>query len=190
MKGKRLTISREILVEEYVNKLKPMHQIAKEQGVSVGGIYNLLTRYGIEGRRHLTDECKRRMSEAKKGKPSPIKGIKRSEATKERVRLAKLGKYSAPSRFGGHRKKRTDGYIIVYCPNHPYSTKDGYVMEHVLVMESRIGRYITRDEVVHHKNHIRDDNRIENLQLMTFKEHAGFHMKERWAKKKGVMTYQ
>lgn len=56
-------------------------------------------------------------------------------------------------------------------------------------MEKKIGRNLKEDEVVHHKNHIRDDNRIENLQLMTFKEHASLHMKERWANKKGVMTY-
>jgi hypothetical protein len=57
-------------------------------------------------------------------------------------------------------------------------------------MEEKIGRIITRDEAVHHINHVRDDNRIENLQLMTFKEHAALHMRERWAKKKGAMTYQ
>ena len=58
-------------------------------------------------------------------------------------------------------------------------------------MEQHIGRYLKDDEVVHHKNKIRNDNRIENLQLMTFKEHASFHMKERRkSKKKGMMTYQ
>ena len=57
-------------------------------------------------------------------------------------------------------------------------------MEHHYVMEKHIGRYLNNDEVVHHINHIRSDNRIENLQLMTFKEHAALHMKERWAKKK------
>ena len=57
-------------------------------------------------------------------------------------------------------------------------------MEHILVMESYLGRFISRDEVVHHINHIRDDNRIENLQLMSFKDHAGLHMKERWERKR------
>ena len=65
-------------------------------------------------------------------------------------------------------------------------------MEHILVMEESIGRYITRDEVVHHKNGIRNDNRLENLQLMTFKEHDRYHMTERHRKRKEqkeVMTY-
>ena len=53
-----------------------------------------------------------------------------------------------------------------------------------------IGRYLEQDEVVHHINKKRNDNRIENLKLMTFKEHASLHMKERWNEKKGVMTYQ
>ena len=44
-------------------------------------------------------------------------------------------------------------------------------------------------EVVHHKNKNRKDNRIENLQLMTFTDHARLHMIERWEKKKGVLTY-
>ena len=81
--------------------------------------------------------------------------------------------------FGGHEKLRDDGYIKVYVPDHPKATKDGYVMKHHLVMEQHIGRIIPDDHVVHHINHIRADNRIENLKLMTFKEHAGLHMKER-----------
>ena len=81
--------------------------------------------------------------------------------------------------FSGHEKKRGDGYIKVYMPDHPHCTTDGYVMKHILVMEKTIGRFITADECVHHINHIREDNRIENLRLMTKSEHMSMHMKER-----------
>lgn len=86
--------------------------------------------------------------------------------------------------FGGHEKKRSDGYIKVYVPDHPHCTADGYVMKHILVIERSIGRYLTADECVHHINHIRDDNRIENLRLMTNTEHMSMHMKERHANRR------
>lgn len=86
--------------------------------------------------------------------------------------------------FGGHEKIRTDGYVTVFVPDHPYATKDGYVAKHRLIMEREIGRYLTDDEVVHHINHKRDDNRLENLQLMTKSEHMSMHMKERHQKRR------
>lgn len=86
--------------------------------------------------------------------------------------------------FGGHEKKRTDGYIKVYVPDHPRSTSDGYVLKHILVIERSIGRCLNDDECVHHINHIRDDNRIENLRLMTKSEHMSMHMKERHARRR------
>lgn len=86
--------------------------------------------------------------------------------------------------FGGHEKKRTDGYIKVYVPDHPNATADGYVMKHTLVMEKAVGRFLKADEVVHHINRVRDDNRLENLLLMTKQEHMALHMRERNAKRR------
>jgi len=70
----------------------------------------------------------------------------------------------------GGRYHTTDGYIKVYAFEHPNNVT-GYVWEHRLVMEKKLGRYLTKDEIVHHLNGIKDDNREENLLVTTRKRH-------------------
>jgi len=62
-------------------------------------------------------------------------------------------------------------------PEHPNSTKNGYVLEHRIVMENHLNRLLTADEIVHHINHDGKDNRIENLEVMTRSEHGRHHAK-------------
>lgn len=72
----------------------------------------------------------------------------------------------------GCRCRRSDGYMQVYYPTHPDASASGFILEHRLVMEQTIGRRLLRSEHVHHKNGVRDDNRIENLQLIEAGDHA------------------
>lgn len=59
------------------------------------------------------------------------------------------------------------GYRKVKADDHPARDKDGYVFEHRLVMEDKIGRFLHRDETVHHKDGDRLNNDSSNLELWT-----------------------
>lgn len=69
------------------------------------------------------------------------------------------------------------GYFRVWRPGHPLASPDGYVYEHRFVLwEAGID---PRGHVVHHINHDRGDNRLENLELKSNAGHASDHVQER-----------
>lgn len=79
----------------------------------------------------------------------------------------------------GGKRYTTNGYVMIYSPNHPFRHKRSKtVHEHRLKMEKKIGRLLKKGEVVHHVNGIKSDNRISNLVLMTNSEHSSFHGKK------------
>lgn len=88
-----------------------------------------------------------------------------------------IGGSKNPNWKGGTFKDKT-GRILIYSPNHPNKCSRNYVYRYRLVMEKQIGRFLTSSEVVHHKNRIVNDDRIENLELMTAIEHNRCHSQE------------
>ena len=79
---------------------------------------------------------------------------------------------------GGTWVCKREGYRYVYAPNHPFSKRNGsggggYYLEHRLVMEKKLGRILTQNEEVHHKNGVHDDNRSCNLEIVVKQQHFG-----------------
>lgn len=73
------------------------------------------------------------------------------------------------------RKRTPNGYVVVCVHGHPNSDVLGYVMEHRLVVEIFIGRLLNKNESVHHKNRVKHDNRISNLEIIDPVEHTLLH---------------
>lgn len=79
------------------------------------------------------------------------------------------------------RKPDSNGYIVAYAPDSPYAGKGGFIPEHRLVMAEHLGRSLKPHETVHHKNGVRDDNRLENLELWSSRHTAGQRVEDQIA---------
>lgn len=135
------------------------------------------------------------------------KAIARSRRYRERKKIEKYGRESAGvdmrgkhgnhakgdenARWNSERLRTAHGYVLVrVSPDHPRAfgpprlRRFKYAYEHDIVMETAIGRTLKKDEVVHHLNGIRDDNRPENLALESRSYHAREHTSVRCARGK------
>jgi len=80
----------------------------------------------------------------------------------------------------GGKQTTGNGYVQLYLPEHPGADTRGRVAEHRYLMELKLGRLLKQNEVVHHINGKRKDNRIENLELY---ENNGQHLSNELSKK-------
>lgn len=80
----------------------------------------------------------------------------------------------SPSWKGG-KKINKKGHVLVLDKKSPHAESNGYILEHRKVMIDFLGRPLSDNEVVHHINGDKTDNRIENLELMDRGEHTRLH---------------
>lgn len=71
------------------------------------------------------------------------------------------------------------GYVKIHDPSHPMANKCGDVFEHRLVMARILGRMLLSTEHVHHINGVKNDNRPENLMLVSQANHT---LRERYCR--------
>lgn len=137
------------LYEQYVTNQRSLKDIAKEIGTTVGNVADHLSAMEIR-----------------------LRGYKESIAVK--FPDGRLGDKS-PKWKGGRRSNGK--YILVYAPDHPYATTNGAVLEHRLVMEKVLGRYLEPYEVVHHKDGNKKNNDPSNLEVKTSSQHIKDHIR-------------
>lgn len=139
---------------------------------------------GMTGKKHSA-ETKEKMRQARL-KNNPIKGKGHTPETRAKIRATQLSVQprgdQAPVWKGG-KTLNSNGYFVVYAPDHPYAV-NRYVLEHRLVVEQQIGRYLDPSEIVHHINGITTDNRPENLEITSRGEHQQIHARNPHIKRK------
>jgi len=177
-----MNIDKKALLQLYGKEKQSVREIGLLLGKSPTQISRYLAKFQITARPFSTKGLQ------------PWLGKHHTEDTKAKLRKQHLGKKLSPAHrakviktlssykdqtgdknpsWKGGRTYNSEGYIWIKLPQHPNCNKQGYYQEHRLVMEKYIGRYLIKGEFVHHKNGIRDDNRIENLELMNTIRHNG-----------------
>ena len=89
-------------------------------------------------------------------------------------------------RWNGGRMINADGYVKVRVgPDHPLADPNGYAYEHLVVWIAAGREAPAADELLHHVNGDRQDNRLANLAKMKRAEHNAHHLSERGRDERG-----
>jgi hypothetical protein len=79
--------------------------------------------------------------------------------------------------WNGGKRKDGYGYVLIWKPDHYFASVLGYVKEHRLVYEKHHKCCLLKWGHIHHINGVKDDNRIENIVLLSNAQHRKLHGK-------------
>lgn len=202
-------LTKEFLNREYVENKRFAKDISVEVGCSLVTVTNYLRKYGIEikqrydlrqkfqglnpAREIMTEKYLRKEYLEKE---RSLTNIARelncsSSLVKEMLQVngidirdrSKYQKNMGESNGfynGGITNDR--GYLIIKLPNNHLASHDGYVRLHDLLAEYYFNHILQDNEVVHHKNEDKQDNRKCNLEIMEKESHDRLHALKRWDK--------
>ena len=97
-----------------------------------------------------------------------------------------------PKQFKGYKfttsRKNGGTYKCIYYPSHPFATSSGHIREHRLIMEKSLGRFLKKDEIVHHKDGNTLNNNLNNLEVLDKITHdrmnVNLNIHRRWIERK------
>jgi hypothetical protein len=145
-----------------------MHSVAKVMNTSVRKVFQTIKDSDIHPR-------KQGRNNKKESRPLPV------------FSEFKWGMGAHPLLTRKIRLIGDNGYVLLYMPEHHLSDKNGYVLEHRYVAEENMDRQLLPKEVVHHRDGNKQNNSIENLEVMDNLEHCRLPYKIA-SKFKGVRT--
>lgn len=96
-----------------------------------------------------------------------------------RVTVGKARLREKHPNWKGGRHQNEDGYWLSLVDVNIKGGKLKYVLDHHLVMMEHLGRPLMKNETVHHKNGIKTDNRLENLELWAHSHGNGSRVEDK-----------
>lgn len=191
------------LIDLYINKKLSVKDCAKELWIDERTASKRLRKNGIKIRQRFEDlggkqfgrwKVIKRATNSKDGSTkwhcvckcgkkkivsacSLRSGRSRSCGCKKIEEMRKIRGKKHPSFKAGKHLNR-QGYVLMLARDHSRSRK-GYVFEHIIVMERHLGRSLSKDETIHHKNGIKHDNRLENLELWSGNHSKGARVSDK-----------